>query len=74
MDKKTIPFYQRREFKYLTIACIALIAAAIGANFYNKHPRPVKQKRNKVVKAEPVPPATVKADSNSYQLKDSVHK
>ena len=72
MDEKTIPFYKRREFKYLAIACLALIVTAVGANFYNKHPRPVKQKRNKVVTEEPRSATTVKVDSISYQAKDSI--
>ncbi|WP_316811545.1 hypothetical protein [Pedobacter heparinus] len=76
MDEKTIPFYKRREFKYLAIACIALIVTAVGANFYNKHPRPVKQKRNRVVKEEPVPSGpkatVIRADSISYQAEDSL--
>lgn len=74
MDEKKIPFYKRREFKYLAIACLALIVTAIGANFYNKHPRPVKQKKNKVVAEEPRSATTVNADSISYQAKDSIDK
>lgn len=40
-----IPFYKRRAFRYLLIACLALIVCAIGAMFYNRHPKPLKENR-----------------------------
>ncbi|PYF72912.1 FecR family protein [Pedobacter nutrimenti] len=32
------PFYKRWSFRYLLIACLALLATAIGAAFYKNHP------------------------------------
>jgi ferric-dicitrate binding protein FerR (iron transport regulator) len=43
-EKKPI-FYDRWAFRYLAIACLALIACAIGAIFYNHHPKPLKENR-----------------------------
>nr|WP_068888946.1 FecR family protein [Pedobacter panaciterrae] len=43
-EKKRI-FYDRRAFRYLAIACLALIACAIGAVFYNQHPKPLRENR-----------------------------
>ncbi|ETZ24204.1 FecR family protein [Pedobacter sp. V48] len=43
-EKKPI-FYDRWAFRYLAIACLALIACAIGATFYNHHPKPLKENR-----------------------------
>lgn len=43
-EKKPI-FYKTWAFKYLAIACLALIACAVGALFYNHHPKPLKENR-----------------------------
>lgn len=43
-EKKPI-FYDRWAFRYLAIACLALIACAVGAIFYNHHPKPLKENR-----------------------------
>lgn len=43
-EKKQI-FYDRWAFRYLAIACLALIACAVGAIFYNHHPKPLKENR-----------------------------
>lgn len=56
----TIPFYNRKAFRCLTAACIALIATAIGATFYNNHPKPLKDK-NRVVLKNDVKPGGNKA-------------
>ncbi|SMC85594.1 hypothetical protein [Pedobacter africanus] len=75
-EKITIPFYKRREFRYLAIACTALLGTAIGAVFYNKHPRPVKKKKQTVVQTETLPASpqtdTVSTDSLNYPLQDSL--
>lgn len=55
-----IPFYYRKAFRYLTTACIALIATAIGAIFYNNHPKPSKVK-NRVELKNDVKPGGNKA-------------
>ena len=71
-EENTIPFYKRREFRYLIIACTALIVTAVGAVFYNKHPRPAKKRNNTVIKADPIPAGyQEKPDSSSYQPQDS---
>jgi hypothetical protein len=78
MEEKTIPFYNRREFRYLAIACMALIATAIGALFYNKHPKTVKNKNKTHIKNEALAPGNKaeikKADSGNIQLQDSFQK
>lgn len=75
-EKITIPFYKRREFRYLAIACTALIVTAIGALFYNKHPRPAKKKKHTAVQTETLPAApqtdTVRTDSLHDLLQDSL--
>ncbi|NRF41563.1 FecR family protein [Pedobacter foliorum] len=43
-EKKPI-FYKTWAFRYLAIACLALIACAVGALFYNHHPKPLKENR-----------------------------
>ena len=43
-EKKPI-FYDRWAFRYLAVACLALIACAVGAIFYNHHPKPLKENR-----------------------------
>ncbi|MBB5437421.1 hypothetical protein HDC92_001093 [Pedobacter sp. AK017] len=74
-EEKSTPFYSRREFKYLTIACTALIVTAVGAVFYNKHPKPVRHKSGKVIEYEaPVAAgkvATENADSVNFTSQDS---
>lgn len=55
-----IPFYHRKAFRYLATACIALVATAIGAIFYNNHPKPLKVK-NRVVLNNDVKPGGNKA-------------
>lgn len=71
-EENTVPFYKRREFRYLAIACTALIVTAVGANFYNKHPRPAKKRNDTVIKADPIPAGyQEKPDSTGYQLQDS---
>lgn len=72
-EKTTIPFYKRKEFRYLAIACTALIATAIGSVFYNKHPRPAKKKKADVIKNERLPIDTVGADSIDYPTQDSLN-
>lgn len=57
---KTVPCYNRKAFRYLVTACIALIATAIGAIFYNNHPKPIKDK-NKVILKNDVEPGGNKA-------------
>ena len=75
-EKITIPFYKRREFRYLAMACTALVVTAIGAVFYNKHPRPAKKKKQTVVQTEDLPASpqadTVSTDSLNYPLQDSL--
>lgn len=39
---KTIRIYNKKAFRYLAIACLALIVTAVGAIFYNNHPKPSK--------------------------------
>lgn len=76
-EENTIPFYKRREFRYLAIACTALIVTAVGAVFYNKHPRPAKKRNNTVIKADSIPAGhevgIMKTDSVNYQAPDSVY-
>lgn len=75
-DEKSTPFYSRKEFKYLAIACTALIVTAVGAVFYNKHPKPVRHKSGKVIEYEtPIAAgkvATENADSVNFLSQDSV--
>jgi len=44
-SEKKVIFYKTWAFRYLAIACLALIACAIGALFYNHHPKPLKENR-----------------------------
>lgn len=39
---KTIHIYNRKAFRNLATACLALIVTAFGAIFYNNHPKPSK--------------------------------
>ena len=57
---KTIPCYNRRAFRYLATACIVLIVTAIGAIFYNNHPKPLKDKNSAILKND-VEPGSNKA-------------
>lgn len=55
MQTIIIPFYNRRVFRYLATACIALIVTAIGAIFYNNSTKSFKNTNSVTLKNDVSP-------------------
>lgn len=74
-DEPEVPYYKRSSFRYLTIACIALVSTAVGAFFYTNH----STFENVAYAKNDIGPGRTRAtlvlkDGSKIELTDSTHR